>query len=77
VERKFLVHKLGEAFKSADITEVKGIKAYVLPNEDFASWESLQRYFTAMGATPGALAFCAEEISKHGSGHLTIADVIE
>jgi hypothetical protein len=76
MEWTFLIHKLGEAFKSVDITGVS-IKAEVRPDQNFNSWEELCQHFLRLGATVEALAYCAEEIEKTGSGHLAIANPVE
>jgi hypothetical protein len=74
MERRFLIHKLGHGFK---VVETLGrIKPLILPDYgNFKSWDDLFRYLNEeIGASAAALTYCADEISRLGSGHLTIVD---
>jgi hypothetical protein len=52
------------------------VKPLILPDYgNFKSWDDLFRHFNVkIGATTRALTYCADEISRLGSGQLTIVD---
>jgi len=71
MRKQFLIHKLGEAFLTVDITGV-GMKAQTVGTTPFNSWGELEKYFLGMGATQDALNNARKQVEESGTASLLI-----